>query len=177
MAAITATIFTPQALRDRSFTTEGFREPGATWEYEQYDNGAPINRRRNHTSVGALDAGSIIDFGRIDNMRVEAIYVTCSAFGASRVIDVGVGYLNSGVASAFEGVADCLIDGLSVASALPGTARTAPADGLVGAGFEYDINYRTDAHLLVTVAGGTWPAGGSLSILVVGRQLQFGNAR
>lgn len=177
MAVITATVFTPQALRDQTFVTDGFRNPGASWAYQQYDNGDPITRRRSHTNVGALVDGSIIDFGRIDNMRVEAIYVTSSAFGTSRTVSVGVGYLKAGVASAFEGDPNCLVNALSVATALPGTTRLVPNDGLVGVGFEYDIDYRVDAHLLVTVAGGTWPAGGSLSILVVGRKLQFGNAR
>jgi len=177
MAVITATVFTPQALRDQTFVTDGFRDPGASWAYQQYDNGDPISRRRSHTNVGALDDGSIIDFGRIDNMRVEAIYVTCSAFGASRTASVGVGYLDSGVASAFEGDANCLVNVLDVSGALTGATRLLPHDGVVGVGFEYDINYRVDAHLLVTVAGGTWPAGGTLSILVVGRKLQFGDAR
>jgi len=177
MAVITATVFTPQALRDQTFVTTGFRKPGASWDYQQYDNGDPITRRRSHTNAAELVAGSIIDFGRIDNMRVEAIYVTSSAFGAARTISVGVGYLKAGVASAFEGDANCLIDALDVSAALAGTTRRLPKDGLVGVGFEYNIDYLLDAHLLVTVAGGTWPADGSLSILVVGRKLQFGNAR
>jgi len=177
MAVITATVFTPQALRDQTFVTDGFRKPGASWDYQQYDNGDPITRRRSYTSVDALVDGSVIDFGRIDNMRVEAIYVTSSAFGTARTINVGVGYLKAGVASAFEGDANCLLNALDVATALTGATRSLPKDGLVGVGFEYNIDYRLDAHLLVTVAGGTWPAAGSLSILVVGRKLQFGNAR
>lgn len=118
--------------------------------------------------VDAGDAGSDYSFGRLPPGFVRILYpmcyVKCSAYGASRVLDVGLGAYRRAEDAATVG------DGIVAASAnelandldISSAARLALSSTLI----KYDLYSKAGIPLTGLVAGGTSPAAATLETLI-----------
>jgi len=117
------------------------------------------------TAAEALSANGTMALVTLPPGRVRIIpqlsRITTSAFGASRTLDVGYGAFQdrpSGTADPVAADPDALIDGLDVSAAV--TA------GVVGTLLKLDLYSLTGVVVQGTVLGGTFPAAGTVELLI-----------
>lgn len=129
---------------------------------EQADVGGKVRTRRfTFTQSGAGDATSTVELCKLPAGRIRILLSTSiianSAFGSSRVLDIGYRAHTNIDGTAVVESATAIKDDLSVASAATNTmAATAGAEPTLS------LNSRSGVTLFATVAGGTIPDGATL---------------
>lgn len=118
----------------------------------------------NHAQVGAGDAGSTVDLVTLPpgkwRLCKNMSHVSCSAFGASRTLDIGYTAYTAGDGSAVSAGADKILDGgdVSAIATLTGGAGTNALT--VDPTILFDS--KTGVLLQAVVAGGTIPDAATL---------------
>lgn len=179
MAIITTTVRNNVATEASHLVAPGvmINGYGQNFAVDESGYGQPIHVRRSYknTTGGTLPDGTVIDFGEIPRLVLEGIRVQNSAFGTSRVLALGNGYLKAGVGNVFEGTANSIVNALDISSALTGATYLLPHTGNADAGLELTLATRETQHLIGTVTGGTLPNNGVISVLLLGRKVAIGN--
>ena len=122
--------------------------------------------------AAAGDATSTVDLIYIPAGRVRVMskmcWVTCSAFGASRVLDVGhTGYTDEG-GTAVTADPDMMADGLDVSAAADIQMGLTTSTGVAAAtGMTHLFTSRDRTLIQAVVAGGTIPAAATLNGFLV----------
>ena len=133
---------------------------------DTYEDGGRVRAKRfNHTQSVAGDATSTVDLVKIPPgkwmVHLDMSRIAFSAFGASRVLDIGhTGYTNpDGTAVAVAAAA--FVNDLDVSG-----AGNAKMTGVVGADEVFVINSKDGTTIQATVAGGTIPLAATLDGVV-----------
>lgn len=129
---------------------------------EQADVGGKVRTRRfTHTQSGAGDATSTVELVQLPAGRVRVLLdqsvIANSAFGASRVLDIGYAAYTDFSGTTVAASANGIKNDLDVSAAATNTMA-----GAAGAEPTLAFNSKTGVTLYCTVAGGTIPDGATL---------------
>lgn len=117
------------------------------------------------TQSGAGDAGSTVDLHYLPAGRIRIMsklsYITCSAFGAARTLDIGYTAYTDQAGASVAADADALADGLDVSAAADLQCGLSTAAGV--AATTLLTNGRDRVKLQAVVAGGTIPDAATLN--------------
>lgn len=133
---------------------------------DTYEDGGRLRAKRfNHTQSVAGDAGSTVDMVKIPPgkwmVHLDMSRIAFSAFGASRVLDVGhTGYTKPD-GTAVAAAAAAFVNDLDVSS-----AGNAKLTGVVGGDETFVINSKNGTTIQAQVAGGTIPLNATLDGVV-----------
>jgi hypothetical protein len=121
------------------------------------DAGRVIYKSFDWTQVTAGDATSTAGLFKLPPGRYKFIgaYITTSAFGSSRTLDIGYGGYTDHTGASVSADPDAFLAAKDVSAALVGYNMNVATGRAV-------IDSKTEVEVYCTVAGGTFPAAGTL---------------